>query len=612
MLLPFILAVAAVLPTLACDGDHSGHPHAKRLPPMTALIPPTRELEWGEINFIHTTDSHGWFLGHQKSSPPEPNYSGDMGDFLSFVQHMKQMALDKDVDLLLVDSGDLHDGTGLTDGFPPGGIDGHDAFQFIKKIPYDVMAIGNHELYIYNNTLDMHTNFAPALKGRYLSSNVNITLEKNGQATSVPVGERFAKFKTRKGKRITSLGVMFHFTSNDANTTVQTPGDMIKEPWFAAAIKEEPDLFLLVGHMPVVNDDWPLVFNAIRAVHPTTPILIFGGHTHIRDCTQLDNRSMALESGRYMETVGWLSANLEKSGNLTLSRRYLDANRVTYEFHTHKKNKKFDTEKGKALTQGLLRLADKFDLGFQYGTAPRDLTLNRSPFPSNDSSPYIFGSQAVPVAISVNNTRSNITNYVIVQAGSQRYDIFAGPFTKNDKLTASPFSNGIVYIPEVRLGDAEAVLPVLNGDENATVSSGVVARALEKRRVTEELHHGGARYKNWLEEMDKRNGELRTAGNLTLGYVTQDSCPGVGDDIPHSPIPFYPFPDFVASDPPTGSEITDDSLIDFVFVDFIQNDVIDALNELQSNKTYTISDVKSYSPLLLKDIWGVYAQTAWN
>jgi len=45
----------------------------------------------------------------------------------------------------------------------------------------------------------------------------------------------------------------------------------------------------------------PLVFNAIRAVHPTTPILIFGGmyicpvishhdspsstgHTHIRDC----------------------------------------------------------------------------------------------------------------------------------------------------------------------------------------------------------------------------------------------------------------------------------------------------------------------------------------
>ena len=30
------------------------------------------------------------------------------------------------MDLLLVDSGDLHDGTGLSDGYPPGGIDAHD------------------------------------------------------------------------------------------------------------------------------------------------------------------------------------------------------------------------------------------------------------------------------------------------------------------------------------------------------------------------------------------------------------------------------------------------------------------------------------------------------
>lgn len=32
----------------------------------------------------------------------------------------------KGVDLLLVDSGDLHDGTGITDGYPAGGVDAHD------------------------------------------------------------------------------------------------------------------------------------------------------------------------------------------------------------------------------------------------------------------------------------------------------------------------------------------------------------------------------------------------------------------------------------------------------------------------------------------------------
>ena len=47
----------------------------------------------------------------------------------------------------------------------------------------------SHELYIYANTLDMYKNFAPKLNGRYLSSNVNITVaDKHGNPVSVPVG----------------------------------------------------------------------------------------------------------------------------------------------------------------------------------------------------------------------------------------------------------------------------------------------------------------------------------------------------------------------------------------------------------------------------------------
>jgi 2',3'-cyclic-nucleotide 2'-phosphodiesterase (5'-nucleotidase family) len=55
---------------------------------------------------------------------------------------MKKIAKDKDVDLLLVDSGDLHDGTGLSDGYGPGGIDAHDTNRFFSELPYDVLAIG--------------------------------------------------------------------------------------------------------------------------------------------------------------------------------------------------------------------------------------------------------------------------------------------------------------------------------------------------------------------------------------------------------------------------------------------------------------------------------------
>jgi len=55
-----------------CGHDHS-HGHQPP-PPKIQLTPPTRQLVWGDINIIHTTDSHGWLLGHQKTSFPEPNY----------------------------------------------------------------------------------------------------------------------------------------------------------------------------------------------------------------------------------------------------------------------------------------------------------------------------------------------------------------------------------------------------------------------------------------------------------------------------------------------------------------------------------------------------------
>lgn len=612
-LLPFLLGVSACAGE---DHDH-GHDHAKRALPSVPLAPPTRPLEWGDINIIHTTDSHGWLLGHQKTSFPEPNYSGDLGDFSSFVTHMKELAILKDVDLLLVDSGDLHDGTGLTDGFPAGGVDAHDANKFLAKLPYDVMAIGNHELYIYNNTLDMYKNFAPQLNGRYLSSNVNITVvDQHGKVTNTPVGSRFAKFKTRKGRKVTALGVLYNFTGNDKNTTVQKVADMVNEPWFKDAIKEEPDFFLLAGHMPVQKDNWPLVFNAVRAVHPTTPILILGGHTHIRDCVQLDGRSMALESGRYFETVGFLSAKLDKKGstkNITFSRRYLDPNRVTYAYHTGRPGFTFDTLQGLSITAGLKGLSKSFDLDFQYGTAPTDFTIQRVPYPSNNSLLTLFAAEAMPVALTINNTRASVPNIMITNSGSQRFDLYQGSFTKNDQLTASPFADAFLYIPEIPAGVAKKVLPALNNagaDEKREI--GPDSELVARERESELYARGEVEmvYRRWLEEMDRRSGvERRAAKNATLGYVTQDSCPGVGDDTLHAPLPFFSVPDFIGSNPP---DVSDDTPIDLVFVDFIESQLITILNKVQTAKTFSTADVKSYTPVLASAVLGLYAQQAWN
>jgi len=64
----------AVLGLAQGCGHDLSHGHQPPPPPKVQLTPPTRQLIWGDINIIHTTDSHGWLLGHQKTSFPEPNY----------------------------------------------------------------------------------------------------------------------------------------------------------------------------------------------------------------------------------------------------------------------------------------------------------------------------------------------------------------------------------------------------------------------------------------------------------------------------------------------------------------------------------------------------------
>lgn len=66
-----------------------------------ALTKPKGPLEWGQINFLHTTDTHGWLEGHLK----EHNYGADWGDYSSFVKHMRKKADRLRVDLLLIDCG---------------------------------------------------------------------------------------------------------------------------------------------------------------------------------------------------------------------------------------------------------------------------------------------------------------------------------------------------------------------------------------------------------------------------------------------------------------------------------------------------------------------------
>ena len=144
------------------------------------------------------------------------------------------------------------------------------------------------------------------------------------------------------------------------------------------------------------------------------------------------------------------------------------------------------------------------------------------PYPSNNSLLTLYG-EAMSYSLTANNTRGSIPNIMITNSGSQRFDVYSGPFTKNDQLTASPFADIFLYIPNITLSVAKQVLPALNhagANERRALGGGFDAEAYARGEVD-------MVYRAWLEDMDKRSdGPARRAmQNATLGYVTHDVGP---------------------------------------------------------------------------------------
>ncbi|KAJ7872602.1 5'-nucleotidase [Mycena olivaceomarginata] len=282
---------------------------------------------------------------------------------------------------------------------------------------------------------------------------------------------------------------------------------------------------------------------------------------------------------------GWMSVDLDggSTQNLNFSRRYLDTNLITYQYHTNLTELTFGTPEGQNITKGLLDLEERFGLRHQYGVAPQDYTITRAPYPSNGSLLTLIVEEVVPTVLALNTEREGIPSLLIINSGSQRFDIYKGPFTKNDLLTVSSFVNEYLYIPDVPFGTAKKVLTEMNRVGEKRLWPGEAetgdAESMQMRvwRHERDVENG---YLKWLEEMHRLYQERPQAaaeGEMTLGYVTTDACPGVGDDTPHVSLPPYRIPDFIASREP---DVGGDAPIDLIFLEFIKAQVIDTLNEV--------------------------------
>lgn len=598
--------------TLLAGGLLAAAAHAMQPSAAKPVAAPMRDLQWAQLNFLHTTDTHGWHGGHLQES----QYSADWGDYVSFAHHMRNKADEQGVDLLVVDTGDRVEGNGLYDASRPKGQYTYDIF---KEQDVDIICTGNHELYLHDTVAREWNQTVPNFKDAYLASNLDYIDPNTGEA--VPMAPRYKKFQTKNQKlNVVAFGFLFDFTGNANNSIVQPVSKTIKEEWFQTAIREKPDVFVVIGHIGLRMDEIKQIYNEIRKQNWFTPIAFFAGHAHVRDAISLDAKTFGIASGRYFETIGWMSINgiAKKSEQVettavSFNRRYIDNNLLGLYHHTGLNESTFPTEHGRNVSKQIAKARAALDLDQRFGCAPQDYWMARTKYPSNDSVFTLLDQQVLPDIIA-KESRKDIPRLAIINTGAIRFDIFKGPFTLDTTYIVSPFQSKMTYIPEVPYTAAKKVLPLLNSQGQILDQPAFDSRMMgppEQWHITEDIIYPDPVPAGGMMHVDgqKPLGDATDEPDLVSGYTTKDDIGTDGDDAVHAPINFHTQPNCIQAEidmPAEGEPET----VDLVFTDFITPWVLMALKF--SGGDYNETNVQLWDEAAFTDMLANWVKENWK
>ena len=496
---------------------------------------------------------------------------------------MRSRAAAKGQDLILVDTGDRVEGAGLYDASSPKGIFLNDV---LTAAPIDLLCTGNHELYKAYTAKREHDEVVPSFRDNYIASNLDYIDPDSGEV--VPLApRRFKRFKTpNQGIEVLATGWLFDFQGNANNTIVKPVEEVVKEQWFRDEFfaGNKKDLIVVIGHVGLRMREFKIIHDEIRKLDWDTPVVYFGGHVHVRDAVSYDSASFGLASGRYMETVGWMSVDgITPRGRTevsapSFSRRYIDNNLYGYHYHTTFDADTFPTPQGKHVSGLITKARKALHLDEKFGCAPKNLWMTRAPYPDK-SSIYSWLVDEVLPDIIVNEERKHVPRFAVTNTGGIRFDIFQGRFTRDSVYLVMPFTNHFNYIKDVPYQVAKKVVPLLN------TGDGILETDLRGLNIPEHRH----------ENPDRRRSQhpllnTPTDPELTAGYTTQDSIGDDGDDTLHARVDHFSVPNCVQAEIGMGEE--EPQTVDFVFVDFVQPWVLRALR--LAGGDYGVGDVGRY------------------
>eukprot|EP00004_Rigifila_ramosa_P022015 TRINITY_DN5940_c0_g1_i1.p1 TRINITY_DN5940_c0_g1~~TRINITY_DN5940_c0_g1_i1.p1 ORF type:complete len:529 (+),score=122.32 TRINITY_DN5940_c0_g1_i1:117-1589(+) len=380
---------------------------------------------YSDINIIHVTDTHGWLSGHRR----ETELDADYGDFVSFINRMQRGADKVKKDLFIFDTGDLTDGTGLSDATP---THGEYVFPIIQTVPFTALSVGNHELYT-RPTVDFmrSSGFISHWEGRYLTSNIR------NPTSLTSLGSNYALVSGKYGKNILVYGFLYNMADNTEAVVVLTVENTLQEQWFVQSLSTpNVDAIVVLAHMDLANSLVSVILGAIRAVQPTRPVVFLTGHTHYRGFQQYDTSAVGLISGKYFDTIGLVGVNLTTTP--TFSSEYITAGLTQLMTKTGTTSKNFTTSDGEKTKAKIDEARQALGLDNVVGCAPQ--TYRRSSELNQPESLWgLFLYQVAPQNLFLSG-KTNL-QWHAASSGGFRYDLYAGENIVDDIFTMSPFRN---------------------------------------------------------------------------------------------------------------------------------------------------------------------------
>jgi hypothetical protein len=351
-------------------------------------------------------------------------------------------------------------------------------------------------------------------------------------------------------------------------------------------------------------------------------------NTHPQDYKVFDSKAVALESGRYMETLGFMSidglgtggtknrAATPQSSEVTFSRRYIDKNLFSLHHHSSKDEKTFPTSHGLKVSKAIGEARKSLDLNKRYGCTPRDLWISRRPYPHNESVLSWIEEELLPQSIGESERiQKGAKALVLTNTGAIRFDIYKGAFTKDTKFLVSPFTSGLGYIKDVPYKAASQVIKLLNNEGPILLEMKNENAFLQPPEVTAARFRPGllSSPRSFNSYTGDRQMPMINSDNPAVfpGYTTEDDAGTDGDDTIHSEIRFYNVPNCIQST--VGFTALDDEpqTVDLMYNEFIQKWVLLALEYV--GQKYTSQDTQVYADgISFTDIMTDWVKEHWD